>query len=81
MLEARGFVPFPYEFWHFNQDDALGNVLIGRETPARFGAVHWDPRTNRVIPVENPLQPLNPLDVIERELAAALRRSREKGAP
>ena len=75
MMEAQGFVPFPYEFWHFNQDDALGNVLIGRKTPGRFGPVHWDPKTNRVTPVENPLQPLNPLDVIEREIAAALRRS------
>lgn len=75
MLEARGFVHFPFEFWHFNQGDALGNILSGQSTPARFGPVHWDQRTNRVTPVDDPLSPLNPLPVIEREIASALQRA------
>lgn len=75
MLEAHGFVHFPFEFWHFNQDDAMGHILTGQPAPARFGPVHWDPRTNRVAPVADPLSPLNPLPVIEREIAAALHRA------
>ncbi|MCE9608141.1 MAG: M15 family metallopeptidase [Planctomycetia bacterium] len=75
MLEAEGFVHFPFEFWHFNKDDAMGHILRDKPAPARFGPVHWDPQTNRVVRVEEPLTPLNPLPVIEREIAAALKRS------
>jgi D-alanyl-D-alanine dipeptidase len=78
MLEAHGFIHFPFEFWHFNQGDAMGHILGGQSAPARFGPVHWDPRTNRVTPVDAPLSPLNPLPVIEREIAAALQRAKEK---
>ncbi|MBS0209124.1 MAG: hypothetical protein JSS27_09240 [Planctomycetes bacterium] len=75
LLEARGFVHFPFEFWHFNQDDAMGNLLLGNSEPGRFGPVHWDQSTNRVTPVDDPLEPLNPPEVIEREIRAALERA------
>jgi len=77
MMEAHGFIHFPFEFWHFNQGDALGHILAGQPAPARFGPVHWDPATNRVTPCEDPLRPLNPMNVIEQEIAAATRRARE----
>lgn len=80
MMEARGFVHFPFEFWHFNQGDALGHVLSNQPAPARFGPIHWDPKTNHVTPCENPLRPLNPMDVIEMEIAAAAHRARENPA-
>jgi D-alanyl-D-alanine dipeptidase len=80
MLEAHGFVHFPFEFWHFNQGDAMGHILTGQRAPARFGPVHWDPRTNRVTAVDDPLSPLNPLPVIEREIAAALERAQPPAA-
>lgn len=78
MLEAHGFVHFPFEFWHYNQGDAMGHLLTGLPAPARFGPVHWDPQTNRVTKVDDPLSPLNPLPVIEREIAAALERAKSK---
>jgi len=78
LMESRGFVHFPFEFWHFNQGDAMGNILTNRATPARYGPVHWDPRTNRVERCANPLEPLNPLPVIEREIAAAMQRAAER---
>ena len=78
MLEAEGLVHFPFEFWHFNKDDALGHVLRANAAPARFGPVHWDPKTNRVTAVENPLVPLNPMPVIEQEIDAALQRVRSR---
>lgn len=78
MLEAQGFIHFPYEFWHFNQGDALGHLARGLPAPARYGAVHWDAQTNRVTPCENPLTPLNPLDAFEREIAAAMQRAESR---
>jgi D-alanyl-D-alanine dipeptidase len=78
MVEAHGFIHFPFEFWHFNQGDAMGHILSGQPAPAKFGPVHWDPQTNRVTPCADPLSPLNPMPVIEREIAAALQRAQEK---
>lgn len=78
MVEAEGWVHFPFEFWHYNQGDAMGHLLRGKPGPAGFGPVHWDPQTNRVVAVDDPLSPLNPLPVIEREIAAALRRAEER---
>lgn len=76
LMEARGFIHFPYEFWHYNQGDAMGHILSGQPAPARYGPVHWDPRTNEVTPYEDAISPLNPLDVIEREIVAATARAR-----
>lgn len=76
MMEQQGFIHFPFEFWHFNKDDALGHCVIGNSAIARFGPIDWDPKTNRVTAVKDPLSPLNPLPVIEREIAAALDRAK-----
>ncbi|HBB74786.1 MAG TPA: hypothetical protein DC048_10100 [Planctomycetaceae bacterium] len=75
ILEAHGFVHFPYEFWHFNQGDALGNLLGGVRRAARYGPVHWDRSANRVTACDDPLRPLNPLHVFEREINAARERA------
>lgn len=75
MMEARGFIHFPYEFWHYNQGDAMGHILSGQPAPARYGPVHWDARTNKVTPYDDPISPLNPMHVIEQEVAAALQRA------
>jgi D-alanyl-D-alanine dipeptidase len=75
MLETQGFIHFPFEFWHFNKDDALGHVLTNNPASARFGPVNWDHRTNRVTAVANPLNPLNPMPVIEQEIVAARERA------
>lgn len=74
MMEQHGFVHYPFEFWHYNQSDALGHILSHQAAPARYGAVHWDSATNKVTPVDDPLKLLNPFDVIEREVAAAMER-------
>ena len=76
MMEAHGFMHFPFEFWHFNKHDALGNILTQSTAPAKFGPVHWDAATNQVTPVENPSEPLRPLPEIEQEILAAVERAR-----
>ena len=77
MLEECGFVHFPFEFWHFNQGDAMGNLLTGQPAPARFGPVDWDPKTNKVTRCQDPLSPHNPMPVIEQEIANAMRRAQQ----
>ena len=74
VLEDHGFIHFPFEFWHFNQGDALGHVLGGQTGPARYGPVDWDPDSNRVTPCADPLAPLHSLAAIEEEIAAAIAR-------
>ncbi len=76
MMEKHGFIHFPFEFWHFDKDDAGMHILTGNAAPCRFGPVNWNPETNEVTPVENSLALLNPLPVIEREIAAALERAK-----
>ena len=75
MMEKHGFIHFPFEFWHFDKDDAAMHILTGNPAPCRFGPVHWNPQTHEVTPVEAPLELLNPLPVIEQEIAAALARA------
>lgn len=76
MMERHGFLHFPFEFWHYDKDDAAMHILSGNPAPCRFGPVNWNPQTNEITPVENPLELLNPLSVIEQEIAAALKRAR-----
>lgn len=80
LMETHGFMHFPFEFWHFNKGDAGAHILTGNPAPARYGPVNWNPQTNEVAPVADPLALLNPLPVIEREIAAALERAQYPGS-
>lgn len=75
VMEAHGFMHFPFEFWHFNKGDAGDHILNHNSAPCRYGPVDWNPVTNEVTPVADPFSPLNPLPVIEREIAAAMLRA------
>jgi D-alanyl-D-alanine dipeptidase len=75
MMEARGFMHFPQEFWHYNKGDAGAHLLTGEPGAAKYGPVHWNPETNEVRPYEDPLSPLNPVEVIEKEVAVAVERA------
>lgn len=77
MMEKHGFMHFPFEFWHFNKGDAGAHLLTGNPAPCRYGPVNWDPQTNEVTPVVDPLALLNPLPVIEKEIAAAVQRAHD----
>ncbi len=57
MMEARGFMHFPFEFWHFNKGDAGGHILTGNPEPCRYGPVNWNPETNEVTAVPDPAHP------------------------
>ena len=74
IMERQGFMHYPGEFWHYNKGDAGDHILHGKSEPARYGPVDWDPATNQVTPVADPMTPLNPLPAIQREIAAAMQR-------
>ncbi len=74
VMESKGFMHFPYEFWHFNKGDAGDHILNKKPEPARYGPVDWNRETNEVQPMDNPMDPLNPLEQIEIEIAAAMKR-------
>ena len=75
IMESHGFMHFPFEFWHFNKGDAGDHILNHNSAPCRYGPVDWNPITNEVTPVADPLSPLNPLPVIENEITAAMLRA------
>lgn len=78
LMEVHGFMHFPFEFWHFNKGDAGAHILTSNPAPARYGPVNWNPQTNEVAPVADPTALLNPLPVIEQEIAAALQRAQSR---
>ena len=71
IMESHGFMHFPYEFWHYNKGDAGAHILSHLPGLASYGAVNWEPETNRVTPVIDPFSPLNPLPVIATLIAQA----------
>lgn len=74
IMEAAGWVHFPYEFWHFNQGDGMGNYLAGNGRPGRYGPIDWNPLTGAITPYADPDALLNPPSVIAAELERALER-------
>ena len=75
MMEAHGLRHYPFEFWHYSKGDAMEHLLTGNPAPARYGPVNWNPQTNEFTAVADPMTPLNPMPVIEKEIAAAMQRA------
>jgi len=76
-MARHGFVHYPGEFWHYNQGDALQQMMTGSGQPARYGPVEWDQQANHVTPFLDTHSPLTPLDTLQGELSAALKRLQE----
>ncbi len=75
LMAAEGFLPYPYEFWHFSRGDADAELIRGAGCPARFGPVDADPVSGLVTPVPDPgavlLREDDVLLKLERLLAGA----------
>jgi D-alanyl-D-alanine dipeptidase len=78
LMWEHGFVDYPYEFWHYSSGDAYDQYLRKTNKPAIYGAVNWDPNTNKVTPFANPVNPLNTFEEIRTEINAALNRINKK---
>lgn len=74
IMEARGFLHYPGEFWHYNKGDALYHMMAGTGKPGQYGPVHWDPATNTVTRYDDYYAPLTPPDLLQENLRQALQR-------
>jgi D-alanyl-D-alanine dipeptidase len=74
IMRRHGFIEYPWEFWHYNQQDAYHQILSGNRSLARYAPVVWDEAASRVSPVDDPYQRLNS----EREIEEAVRESLQR---
>ncbi len=77
VMEARGFMHYPGEFWHYNSGDVLDQIRRETSQPGRYGPVDWDPATNRVTAFEDPHTSLVDNEMIARELDRAMKARQE----
>ncbi len=74
LMERRGFLHYPGEFWHYNQGDSLYQIQAGSGRPGRYGPVDWDPATNEVTPFADPFALLTPHDILDGLIEQSMRR-------
>lgn len=74
IMQRNGFIAYPYEFWHFSGGDCYAEFLTSSNRPARYGAVHFDPETLEVTPIEEPDELLQPVEVMQSEIQNSLQR-------
>ena len=72
LMQKHGFVPYPYEFWHYSSRDAYAEYLLGSGQPGRYGAVDFDPTTCSFEPVADPTAPLISLEELQRTIASVV---------
>ena len=72
-MAERGFVAYPYEFWHYSKADAFDHVLRGSPDPAAYGPVDVDHYTSSVQSIPHPTHALNDPDDLAPLLDEALR--------
>ena len=66
IFETRGFVAYPFEFWHYSKGDVFETMIKGDESPSIYGPVDWNSETRNITPVDNPLKLLNSEDDIKQ---------------
>jgi len=57
LLAEEGFVPYPFEFWHFSCGDADCEMMAGTGRPGRFGPVHFSDGGGPPTPATDILEP------------------------
>lgn len=78
-MAERGFVAYPFEFWHYSKGDAFDALLGRSRATARFGAVDIDLATGRLEPIAEPTRRLSDLAELDRLLAQALHSNPRRG--
>lgn len=76
IMKRCGFMPYPYEFWHYSKGDAYAEYLQHTGKPARYGAIDRDPVTGSIQPIDRPESPLHSPEEIRLEIEQALQRLR-----
>jgi len=71
VMADAGFLPYPYEFWHYSRGDADHTLLTGMRWPARYGPVEWGSVDGMVTPVGDIYRSLLDMDLLGQRLRAA----------
>ena len=70
-MAERGFMPFPFEFWHYSKGDLIDRHVRADPAPARYGPVDVDLGTGAVTPLADPFQRLSDPADLDRLFARA----------
>ncbi len=68
VFSRHGFLPYPYEFWHYSHGDPDYQLIAGLREPAHYGPIHWRPDTGDVEPVTHTLRQLLTVEHIRARL-------------
>lgn len=74
ILKKYGFIAHPFQFWHFSQGSACTEYAMKSGEDARYGAINFDLNSGRIVPVENPENPLYSIDQIREKIESAVKR-------
>lgn len=78
-MAERGFVAYPFEFWHYSKGDVYDELLGGAGATARFGPVDIDLATGTLEPIADPTARLSDPRELDRLLTGALQSDPRRG--
>jgi hypothetical protein len=70
LFASEGFLPYPYEFWHYSWGDGDAELASGSGEPGRYGPVHWDAETGEMVAESDVFRPLLTVEHVAGWLAA-----------
>jgi len=68
LMARRGFVAYPFEFWHYSSGDAFTHYLDGTGQPGRYGAVDLVGARGEVRAIDSDSVPLVSPDAVHRAM-------------
>ena len=74
LMERHGFIPYPYEFWHYSSGDARAEFLIGSNKGAKYGSINWIKKTGKISSFKNTREPLLKSEEIMKKIRHALKK-------
>lgn len=74
ILKKHGFIAHPFQFWHFSQRSAYTECFMKSGEDARYGAINFDLNSGRIVPIENPENPLYTLEQVQEKIESAVKR-------
>ena len=78
IMLGKGFVAYPFEFWHYSQGDIFQTVLSPDKPSARYGPIDFDPKSDSLVPIDDPFASLHTLKEIENTIQESLEKLKPK---
>ena len=78
IMLGSGFVAYPFEFWHYSQGDTFQTILSPEKPKGRYGPINFYPKSESVVPIDDPFVPLHTLGEIENTIQETLEKLKSK---